>query len=240
MALAWGRAIRNGSPSRRPESWQHVSTSTRLRSRLSSDSVALEIARRYLRPDCIVHELTFPMTADKSVLRQSWQQAAGEVGQTLAAGEDCCFITLGDPLLYSTYVYLLRELLLIQPEARIVTVPGVTAPSAAAALVNFPLGQGEQIVTIVPAADDMSGFAHALDSGGTVVLMKIGRRLERVLDELERRGLTDRAVLVSRRHGRPAGGNRPAAAAWYARGNRVSVHPAGPDRAGVGPRSMIP
>ena len=38
------------------------------RSRLSSDSVALEIARRYLRPDCIVHELTFPMTADKSVL----------------------------------------------------------------------------------------------------------------------------------------------------------------------------
>ena len=197
MALAWGRAIRSGSRSRRPESWPTAATSTP-RSRLSSDSVALEIARRYLRPDCIVHELTFPMTADKSVLQRSWQQAAREVGQTLAAGEDCCFITLGDPLLYSTYIYLLRELLAILPEARIVTVPGVTAPSAAAALTNFPLGQGEQIVTIVPAADDMASFANALDAGGTVVLMKIGRRLERVLDELERRGLIDRAVLVSR------------------------------------------
>ena len=116
---------------------------------------------------------------------------------TLSAGEDCCFLTLGDPLLYSTYIYLLRELRALDPAAKIVTVPGVTAPSAAAALTNFPLGQGKELVTIVPAADDMDQFAAALDRGGTVVLMKIGGRLQRVLDELEQRGLTGRAVLVS-------------------------------------------
>ena len=43
----------------------------------------------------------------------------------------------------------------------------------------------------------MSQFAAALDRGGTVVLMKIGRRLEAVLAELESRKLLDRAVFVS-------------------------------------------
>jgi precorrin-2/cobalt-factor-2 C20-methyltransferase len=77
-------------------------------------------------------------------------------------------------------------------------VPGVTAFSGAAALAGFPIGTGRQTVTIVPASDDLADFAAALDRGGTVVLMKIGDRLERVLDELERRRLLDRAVLVAR------------------------------------------
>ncbi len=167
------------------------------RSRLAADSVALEIAQRYLRADAIVHELTFPMTADQESLRQSWRQAARDVYQTLAAGEDCCFLTLGDPLLYSTYIYLVRELRALAADVAIVTVPGVTALSAAAALTSFPIGQGKQLVTIVPASDDFSQLARALDGGGTVVLMKVGRHLPQVLDELERRGLTDRAVFVA-------------------------------------------
>jgi precorrin-2/cobalt-factor-2 C20-methyltransferase len=162
-----------------------------------AESVALGIARRWLKADAVVHELEFPMTARADVLRESWQAAARQVAETLAGGEDCCFLTLGDPLLYSTYIYLLRELRALDPAAKIVTVPGVTAMSAAAALTNFPIGQGKSPVTIVPAADDLETFRAALDRGGTVVLMKIGRRLERVLDELDRRGLTGRAVLVS-------------------------------------------
>ena len=78
-----------------------------------------------------------------------------------------------------------------------VTVPGITAMSAAAALANFPLGQGKESVTIVPAADDLAGLGEALDRGGTVVLMKIGGRLEAVLDLLAKRGLLERAVFVS-------------------------------------------
>jgi precorrin-2/cobalt-factor-2 C20-methyltransferase len=137
------------------------------------------------------------MTADTGVLRQCWQQAAGEVHAILSRGEDCCFLTLGDALLYSTYIYLLRELVAIDPAVRIVTVPGITAMSVAAALANRPVGEGKQVVTIVPASDDFAQFTEALDRGGTVVLMKIGRRLERVLDALEARGLLDQAVFVS-------------------------------------------
>lgn len=168
------------------------------RSGQASESVALEIARTYLRPDAIVHEQSYPMTADADVLRRHWRQAAGEVHEILCRGEDCCFLTLGDALLYSTYIYLLRALQAIDPAVRAVTVPGITAFSAAAALANWPLGEGKQWVTIVPASDDLDQVAAALDRGGTVVLMKVGRRLQRVLDVLESRGLLDRTVLVSR------------------------------------------
>jgi len=168
------------------------------KSALAADSVALEIARSYLRPDAVVHEQDYPMTADPRVLREHWQRAAREAHEILARGEDCCFLTLGDALLYSTYIYLLRELRAIEPAVAVVTVPGVTAFSAAAALANRPLGEGKQLLTIVPASDNLDQFAAALDRGGTVVLMKVGRRLARVLDQLEARNLLEQTIFVSR------------------------------------------
>ncbi len=131
------------------------------RSGLASDSVALEIARNYLRPDAVVHEQSFPMTADADRLRQHWHAAAAEVYELVRRGEDCCFLTLGDALLYSTYIYLLRELQAIDPAVPVVTVPGVTAFSAAAALANRPVGEGKQLVTIVPVSDDLQPFLAA-------------------------------------------------------------------------------
>ena len=97
------------------------------RSSDATESVALQIARCYLKPDAVVHELLFPMTTDRGQLHESWQAAARQVLQPLEAGEDCCFLTLGDALFYSTYVFLLDELRRLRPELPIVTIPGVTA-----------------------------------------------------------------------------------------------------------------
>ncbi|MDD4892281.1 MAG: precorrin-2 C(20)-methyltransferase, partial [Phycisphaerae bacterium] len=100
------------------------------RSRVAAESVALDIARRHLRADAVIHEITFPMTSDAAVLRQSWHAAAEQVNAILAGGEDCCFLTLGDAMLYSTWIYLLRELRAIDANASVEIVPGITAFSA--------------------------------------------------------------------------------------------------------------
>jgi precorrin-2/cobalt-factor-2 C20-methyltransferase len=68
---------------------------------------------------------------------------------------------------------------------------------AAAALAEFPVGEGREAVTIVPAADDLVDVRRALGRGGTVVLMKIGKRLPEVLDLLDGEGLLERSVFVS-------------------------------------------
>jgi len=167
------------------------------KSRTAADSVALSIGRRYLNSSSQVHELIFPMTSDQADLSRHWTASAGEIAAVLKSGEDACFLTLGDPLLYSTYIYLLRELKALWPEARVVTVPGVTAFSAAAALAGFPVGEKKETVTIIPTADDLEDVRRVLSGGGTVILMKIGRRLREVLNLLEEAKVIDRSVFVS-------------------------------------------
>lgn len=168
------------------------------KAKMSADSVALEIARRHLGKDASVHELLFPMLTDREELSRHWADAAAQIAPVLSAGEDACFLTLGDTLLYSTYIYLLRELKRQLPDVNVVTIPGITSFSAAAALTQFPIGEGKTPVTIVPTADDLEPVRRAIQTGGTLVLMKIGDRLQQILGLLEETGVIDRAVFVAR------------------------------------------
>jgi len=162
------------------------------------ESIALSIARHHLRPDAKIVSIEFSLTADRSDLSARWARAASQVAAVLRAGADVCYLTLGDPLLYSTYAYLLRELRKQIPDLVAVTVPGVTAFSAAAALSEFPMGEGKGRVTIVPTSDDLQTLEQALAGNGTVVIMKIGGRFERVLEILDRTGRIQQAVFVGR------------------------------------------
>ena len=168
------------------------------KARTAAESVALDIARPLLREGVRIEELLFPMTADRHELAERWDAAAARVAAVLGRGEDACFLTLGDPLLYSTYIYLLRALRKFIPDLNAVTVPGIMAFGAAAALTEFPVGEGRETVTIVPAADEMTDVRRALAAGGTVVLMKIGKRLPELLELLDGEGLLEKSVFVSR------------------------------------------
>jgi precorrin-2/cobalt-factor-2 C20-methyltransferase len=168
------------------------------KARTASDSVALAIAGCYLSGDAHVHELVFPMTADTDELSARWCDSASQVAEILRSGEDACFLTLGDPLLYSTYIYLLRHLRAQVPDAKTITVPGITAFCAAAALTDFPVGEGKDPVTIVPTADDLTEVRDAIQRGGTIALMKIGKRLPDILAIMQEAGVMDDSVFVSR------------------------------------------
>jgi precorrin-2/cobalt-factor-2 C20-methyltransferase len=168
------------------------------KARTAAESVALKIAGRHLGPDAEVIELVFPMTQDAAELEERWEESAGRVVETLEGGEDACFLTLGDSLLYSTYIYLLRAVKKRIPDLDAVTVPGITAFSAAAALTNFSIGERKEPVTIVPTADDLGAVERAIETGGTVILMKVGKRLAAILDLLERVGVIEESVFIAR------------------------------------------
>ncbi len=163
----------------------------------AGESVAMTIASKYINPRAEIHQILFPMTADRSELQARWEESARSVAEVLETGEDACFLTIGDALLYSTYIYLLKALRARIPNLKVLTVPGITAFSAAAALGDFPIGKGKELVTIVPTADDLGAVRKALSRGGTVILMKIGKRLDRILDILEETGMIGQGVFVS-------------------------------------------
>ena len=167
------------------------------KARIATDSLALEIARRYVRADAVITEMVFPMTSDQSELDKKWLAAAQSVAAILETGDDACFLSIGDVLFYSTFIYLLRALKQRIPDVKTVIVPGVPAFNAAAALTEFELGVGKNPVTVIPASDDLSAIESALAGNGTVIIMKIGSRLQDIIMLLERRDLIGNAVFVS-------------------------------------------
>jgi precorrin-2/cobalt-factor-2 C20-methyltransferase len=114
------------------------------RARSAAESLALDIAERYVDGAAEITELLFPMTADKEELSLRWGEAAEAVAAALRTGEDACFLTLGDPLLYSTYIYLLREIRARMPDATVVTVPGITLSAPPPPFPGSPSGKGRR------------------------------------------------------------------------------------------------
>ncbi|MDP6524814.1 MAG: precorrin-2 C(20)-methyltransferase [Kiritimatiellia bacterium] len=168
------------------------------KSRMKKESIALKIAKQYISPGAEIVEQVYPMTSDKALLQEKWSQAAGEVLNRLRKPQDVCFLTLGDPLFYSTHIYLLRCLKELDPELKTVTIPGIMAMGAASAITDFPLGEAKKPVTVVPTSDDLVATRQAIKSGGNVVLMKVGERLQPILDLLQELGVIDRAVFVAK------------------------------------------
>jgi precorrin-2/cobalt-factor-2 C20-methyltransferase len=159
-------------------------------------SYALEIVRDFLRPDQKIIELHFPMVRETATRIQHRQAAAQIIAEELRAGNSVAFLTEGDPLLHSTFGYVLRYL----PEGLPVTViPGVSSILAAAAETQIPLVNADQRLAIIPATfEEIEKLHSVFHDFDTVVLLKISRVFDRVLAVLDELGLTDKAVLIER------------------------------------------
>jgi precorrin-2/cobalt-factor-2 C20-methyltransferase len=116
----------------------------------------------------------------------------------------CAFLTLGDPMTYSTFTYLLEAVREVEPRAPAEVVPGITSYSTAAAAALLPLAEGDETVAIVSAAHGTGALERALEHSENVVVMKAYRRAGEVCDLLEARGLGERA-LFSAECSRPGG-----------------------------------
>ncbi len=148
-------------------------------------SLALNVVARHLPPQTEIQKLGFPMTEDEDVLRAAWRDNARQVLKVLDSGRDAAFVTIGDPLTYSTYAYLLRTLKEMAPAAKVQTVPGVTAYHAAAARLNLPLVESKQSLLVVSGVSDPAEIPRLAACGDTVVIMKTYRNFDRILDALE-------------------------------------------------------
>ncbi len=142
-------------------------------------------------------ELTFPMTTDKKKLESHWLGAARRIVKELKMKRTAAFVTIGDPFIYSTYIYLLETLRNNFPGVIVETVPGVTSFNAAAASCGLPLLKGNQRLAILPVTMGLKDLRLMLKKFDTVVLMKIGSRLGKVIRLLKRAGLIKNSILVS-------------------------------------------
>jgi precorrin-2/cobalt-factor-2 C20-methyltransferase len=160
-------------------------------------SVALTIATPHLNGGR-VERLGFPMTRDEEVKQRAWRENAERVLTDLRRGETVCFLTLGDPLTYSTFGYLMQAVREMEPEVEVRVAPGVSAVQAAAAASGEILVEGEETLTVVSGAEGGKRLEEALDTADCVAVLKVYKNFEDIRETLRRRGLLDRAVMVSR------------------------------------------
>ena len=119
-----------------------------------------------------------------------------EIISLLNEGLNVAFLTLGDPMFYSTYIYIFK--LLQTEDVRIETIPGVPAFLAIASQIGKPVAFGNEILSIIPATADLNAIDSALDNSNTAVLMKVYKNFDEIVDNLERHDMARQAVLVSR------------------------------------------
>ena len=145
------------------------------------ESIAYQIAVQAV-PELAEKELVaipMPMTKNAKELEENHRRGAEKIEELLDAGKNVVFLTLGDPTVYSTYLYVHRRVLEDGYDARIVS--GVTSFCAAAASLSEGLVENYQI-------------EDALELSGTKVLMKAGKKMPAVKQFLKEKNC--RAVMV--------------------------------------------
>ncbi len=165
----------------------------------SEASVALATIREFIdeeRQQVIVHQ--FPMTSDRARLVPAWNEAAELIAGHAEAGRKVAFITIGDPLFYSTFIYLLRILREKWPHLPVEIVPGISSINAAAAQAALPLVEAEEKMAVVPATAGIEQIAAALANFETVVLLKVKPLYADILELLRQTGREASTVFVER------------------------------------------
>ncbi|HGM5488887.1 TPA: cobalt-factor II C(20)-methyltransferase [Serratia fonticola] len=158
------------------------------------DSLALSIVREYLLPHTEIRTCHFPMSANDGEKQAVWDEVAQQLEAEVAQGKRVGFISLGDTMLFSTWVFLLARL--GRPEW-LEIVPGVTSFAAIAARAALPLAMESQSLAVMSCTAPEAELEQALLIHDSVVLMKVYGRLPLVQSLLARLNLFEHAVLMA-------------------------------------------
>ncbi len=163
-----------------------------------TDSYALGIVREYLDTETQeILRLPFPVDDPKGAA-EVWRSGADTLAQRLYQGQDVAFITEGDPMLFSTFIYVMEAMAVEHPSIPVEIIPGVSSVMAAAASSKVPLATHGQRLAVLPTVYGIDDLSEAIASYDTIVLMKVNRDLLQALDNLESLGLAHKTVYVRR------------------------------------------
>ena len=166
------------------------------------DSLAKNIASKWITPDKKKLPLHFPMVADQKTLKSAWRMAGNEIIRMLEKGERVVFLAQGDISLFSTGSYLLKEFEKYHPECVVKLIPGVTSFSAAAAQSQLPLAFQEEQLLLVPVPSSSEELKVILSEAAlmkrVVVLLKLGKKWEWVKPLLKELDLLQSSIFAER------------------------------------------
>lgn len=149
--------------------------------KLKEETVAYQIVEAVLQESENKEFLSCPvvMTKDQAVLDASYDGIADAIANKLEQGKAVAFLTIGDPTIYSTYMYVHKRVKKLGYPVEIIS--GIPSFCAAAARLDISLSERSEMLHIVPSSYDV---AEALELEGTKVLMKAGSKMGDLREQL--------------------------------------------------------
>ena len=153
-------------------------------------------------PGLMVERVAFAMAPSRAARDRSVEHAAAVVAGHLDAGEEVAWITLGDPLVYSTFSSVAAAVTRRRPATVVASVPGIMAFQALAARTTTVVADERTRITIRTALDGEDLRVDLDDPDSTVVVYKGGRRLPELAEAAGQAG-RDKAAVVGELLGMP-------------------------------------
>jgi precorrin-2/cobalt-factor-2 C20-methyltransferase len=150
---------------------------------------AQEIAMEYP----VTTEVPFDSGCYRALLARFYAECTARIRALAAAGEDVIVLCEGDPFFYGSFMHLHARL---QGDVPVEVVPGITGMSGAWTATGKPVTWGDDVLTVLMGTLPEAELARRMATTDALVVMKLGRNLERVRRALRTAGRHDDAWLV--------------------------------------------
>lgn len=163
-------------------------------SKKDNDSIAYTIAKEYISDKTKIKNRHFPMTRDKNIVDKELEIIADEMSNDVKSGKNVAFITIGDVMIYSTFIYLIKK---IKKEIEIQIISGVPSFVDVASKGNFPIAFDDNPFVVIPATTDMDTLEKYIRDFDCIVIMKAYKNYDKIIELIKKYNLVNNTFIVS-------------------------------------------
>lgn len=127
-----------------------------------------------------IFSMPFPMHKDEEKLSCFYEEMYQKIAVYLKKGQHAAFLTIGDPSVYSTYMYLEKRVK--EHGGKTEMISGVPSFCAAAARLGISLGERDEQIHIIPTSYSVR---ETRQLSGTRIYMKSGKKLDELKQMLQ-------------------------------------------------------
>jgi len=162
---------------------------------------ARKIVAGMLRPDAIEYPMEYPVTTEipladpryNARLSGFYAECTQHLAVLAGTGEDVVVLCEGDPFFYGSFMHLHSRLAGMAP---VLVVPGITGMSGAWTASGTPITWGDDVLTVLTATMPEEELVQRIRDTDALVVMKIGRNLDKLRRAVTLAGRDDAAWLV--------------------------------------------
>ncbi len=162
---------------------------------------ARQIVNGMIPEGALEFPMEYPVTTEiplndpryNELLAAFYEDCAQHLKTLAEKGEDVVVLCEGDPFFYGSFMHLYTRLRDIAP---VEVVPAITGMSGAWTATGDPITWGDDILTVLAATLPEEVLAERMAKTDALVVMKIGRNIDKVKRALKTAGMYDRAWIV--------------------------------------------